>query len=410
MLPSGATFPYDASGLNEDGTTAILLVAPSLTAELSGTEIALGDSFTVRGTAKGPRCVEILTVSPKGPSGNGLRAVPGIGFPWPWDAPYTGCTYDRTAVSEADYTFSKKLDVRDTADTGSYLVAVLNPGIDGQYGANLGTNLQDALNNGYGNISTKTQEQVLSILVDMTTTAGSDDLMRIDNITIGIPYVTLDSIPDVQVGEPLEVTGSTNREEGLPLVITVKGPVELPPVIVAVENSKFRATLDTTGIPPGTYTVTADDGDGHTDTTTVTVIKGKISVSIATDKVEYSPGDVMNTSIHLLNPTGETQNLLFKWYLGIPDYNFWTKIMETEVNLPADSELTFAIPIPVGDWGTESFCGYHIASLTNTTTKKVVGVDSAAWIYMPCAVSESKTAAEVEKEIKEIVKGVELPG
>ena len=63
--------------------------------------------------------------------------------------------------------------------------------------------------------------------------------------------------------------------------------------------------------------------------------------------------------------------------------DLWAEMAAMPVNLPAGYDHTFAIPIPVGNLGTESFCGCHIVSLTDTTTRKVVSVDSAAWIYKP---------------------------
>ena len=53
-----------------DGSAAILLTAPSLTAELSTDEIALGDDFTINGTAKGSRSVDIVIVAPNGSGGS----------------------------------------------------------------------------------------------------------------------------------------------------------------------------------------------------------------------------------------------------------------------------------------------------------------------------------------------------
>ena len=128
---------------------------------------------------------------------------------------------------------------------------------------------------------------------------------------------------------------------------------------------------------------------------------------IFTDKVEYSPGEIMQTVIHLRNPTDN--NVLFKWYLGIPEYDLWAEMTAIPITLPAGYDQTVTVPIPVGNWGRESFCGCHAVSLTDTTTKKVVSVDSAAWIYMPGAVSESKTAAEIAKEITKEIGRVELP-
>lgn len=85
-------------------------------------------------------------------------------------------------------------------------------------------------------------------------------------------YVRLDTIAVVGVGEPLVVTGTTNRKEEFPIVISVKGPMELTPQTVKVEKGTFNAMFDTTGAMGGMYTVKVDDGDGHTDETTVEIV------------------------------------------------------------------------------------------------------------------------------------------
>jgi hypothetical protein len=108
-------------------------------------------------------------------------------------------------------------------------------------------------------------------------------------------------------------------------------------------------------------------------------------VSISTDKKEYSPGDMITTTIHLSNPTGNAQNMLFKWYFGIPDHNSWTRIEQKMVNLSANYDQTSMISIPVGDMGNECFCGCYVISLTNPTTKKVVSTGSTTWVYTPSA-------------------------
>ena len=318
QLPAGAVLPYDVSNwpVSAEGATKIFLVPQSLTAELSNSEVALGDSFTVSGTAKGPRFVEILTVAPKGPGGEGLGA--GIAWwviPFYYNVDYPGCTYDTTVVLETDNTYSKKLDVRDTADTGTYLVVVLSRGIDGQYGDNQGNDLEEAICNYAGDISTKTQEQVLSILKGLTARPGSDDLMRILRIKVGwTETLTLNPIADVVVGNPLEVTGETSRKDGSIIWITVKRPYyEIVPQAAIVKDNKFSATFDTTGAQLGTYTVKADDGYGYTDTTTFNLVKEKISFSISTDKPEYSSGDTMYTTIRLSNPTKNDKKVLLEW-------------------------------------------------------------------------------------------------
>jgi hypothetical protein len=61
----------------------------------------------------------------------------------------------------------------------------------------------------------------------------------------------------------LVVRGTSNRQQGYPIVVTCKGPVELEPQVVSIANDTFEATFDTTDAVTGEYTVKADDGDGH---------------------------------------------------------------------------------------------------------------------------------------------------
>ena len=252
--------PYTIKADDGDGHTdevAVRLTIPELIAELSPTVVALEDDFTISGSATGSDSVNILAVAPKGSYGSSI------------DGTGTGI-YDATAsVSEVDWTFSKKIDVGWDVDTGWYLVAVLSPGLDSVYnGLPSGTGVSDfmtQLQNKY-NLAAKTQEQILSIIQDATVDApGSDDHLWIDYIKVEYPFVRLDPIADVVLGEPLVVTGTTNREEGFSIVVTCKGPVELSPQTVKVENGAFNVAFDTTDAVVGTYTVKADDGDGHTD-------------------------------------------------------------------------------------------------------------------------------------------------
>ena len=180
---------------------------------------------------------------------------------------------------------------------------------------------------------------------------------------------------------------------------------------IATIPSDGTLTAVITSITPGAVTVTAFVTADPTvrDTIDVRFKELQTTVEVSTDKEEYSPRDVMAMSIHLSNPTADTQKLLFKWYIGIPEYDLWAEMTAKPVNLPPGYDQMVTVTIPVGHWGTESFCGCHIVSLTDTTTKKVVSVDSTAWIYIPSAISKSKTSAEIAKEIKKGVEGVELP-
>ena len=264
--PDGTTYPAPIPPV--DGDTAVLLVEPGLTAEVGVETVAQEDSFYVKGTAKGARSVDVITVSPKGASGKGIDPS-SVTTPYA----YPGLTRNNPSISEIDDSFSQRIVVDENANTGTYLVAVLYKGRDGHFGTSTKDTIIPALVEEYGSLTGKTQEQVLAMLVDITTTAGSDDLIWLGKIKVEGAKVTLDTIADVAIGEPLAVAGTTNREDGHIILITVKGPVEITPKTVSVENGTFSATFDTTEAVVGTYTVMADDGDGHTDTVDVEILE-----------------------------------------------------------------------------------------------------------------------------------------
>ncbi|MCK4332224.1 MAG: PGF-CTERM sorting domain-containing protein [Thermoplasmatales archaeon] len=91
--------------------------------------------------------------------------------------------------------------------------------------------------------------------------------------TPATPYIMINPVSSVVVGEELNLGGITNLADGTPIVITLKGPVEIPPKTVYVGKGAFKAMLDTTGATPGTYTVKADDEDGHTDEAIMDILK-----------------------------------------------------------------------------------------------------------------------------------------
>jgi hypothetical protein len=245
-----------------DGEDAILLTKPTLTAELSVPVVVLEDDFTVFGTAKGQTEVTILCVPPKGGGGKSLL-----------DKGEKGLSPRKASVSMMDYTFSKKMTVQEDATQGYYDIYVMSAGMDGEWGTTGEANLEAALNvrKGIpslteGVITTKTKADINDILVyDFVMIPRSDDLMAELRLKVETAYVKLDPVADVIAGEPLVVTGKSNRQEGYVIVVTCKGPVELAPKTVKVENDTFGATFDTTGALTGEYTVKADDGNGHVD-------------------------------------------------------------------------------------------------------------------------------------------------
>jgi hypothetical protein len=267
-VPTGAASTTDEPTRTSDGDTAILLTTPDLTAEFVSATVALEDDFTVEGKAPGSRQVTILCVGPKGGGGKSLL-----------DSGEKGVAETKASVSTSDYTFSKKMTVQEDATTGYYDIYVLSYGMDGEWDMTGKSNLVEALDVRYripsltsGIIHTKSQEEIYAILDDMVHCAGSDDLMWLGKLRVETAFVKLDPITDVGIGEPLVVTGESNRKDGYPLVVTCKGPVELDPQTVKLENGTFSVTFDTTGAKEGQYLVKADDGDGHTDEATVEML------------------------------------------------------------------------------------------------------------------------------------------
>jgi hypothetical protein len=247
-----------------DGEDAILLSKPTLTAELSVPAVALEDDFSVIGTAKGQTEVTMLSVPPRGGGGKSLL-----------DKGQKGLSPRKASVTMTDGTFSKKMTVQEDADSGVYYIIVLSSGMDGVWGMTGQYDLEAALDQKYhiscltcegsSNICTKTQDQVVAILEDLTQTPGSDDLMQILTLKVGdIDSLTLNPIADVVVGYPLVVTGETSRKGGSIIWITVKKLYdEIVPQAAIAKDNAFSATFDTIGAPPGTYTVKANDGYGE---------------------------------------------------------------------------------------------------------------------------------------------------
>ena len=98
--------------------------------------------------------------------------------------------------------------------------------------------------------------------------------MRILTLKVGdIDSLTLNPITDVVVGDPLVVRGETSRKDGSIIWLTVKKLYyEVVPQAAIAKDNTFSATFDTTGAPPGTYTVNANDGYGYTTSTSVNII------------------------------------------------------------------------------------------------------------------------------------------
>jgi hypothetical protein len=142
---------------------------------------------------------------------------------------------------------------------GYYDIYALHPGIDGVWGTSVEEDLETVLRAHFDRPILATdsiQDEVNEILESLINDPYSDDLMALLNIRLEEPYVELDPIEDVLIGEPLVVSGITNREEGCTIVLTCRGAkAELCPATTQVENGMFEAVFDTIDAVPGEYTV-----------------------------------------------------------------------------------------------------------------------------------------------------------
>ena len=252
----------------EDGKTTIKLVKPGLTAEQVRNVVAEGDNYEIKGTATGVDDVDYILIGPKGYRGGGYAAT-------------TGLIIDSASVTDNEF-HEDDIEMTEGLDTGIWIAMILAPGRDGKYGRSSveAGELKNKLktNELAGSMAGKDQDQVVAMIKDCTIDAtGSDDLLQTFTFKVESPYVRLNPVATVGVGEPLNISGVTNREPDTTITIsTFAGPMDLPVAIVDVEwptadEGVFNATIDTTDAVPGTYTLEADDGDGHTDTVTVEI-------------------------------------------------------------------------------------------------------------------------------------------
>ena len=255
------------AGEKEEGSTTIRLVAPGLTAEQPRNVVAETDDYEIKGTATGVDDVDIVLVGPKGYRAGGFGVANGLLI---------------TSASVTDNEFSEEITMGGAGfDTGLWTVLVLSPGRDTTYGdlgvAATAGNLDAAT--GAAMFAGKTTTQIIALLKSRTVdVADSDDILKSFTFKVESGRVDLDPVAAVKVGDPLNITGTTNRESGTMITISrFAGPSDLPAALAKVEwptgdTGVFTATIDTTGAAVGTYTILADDGDGNTDTIDVEIL------------------------------------------------------------------------------------------------------------------------------------------
>jgi len=255
--------PANYAGEDPDGKTVVRLIEPGLSATQPRTVVAEDDDYTFEGTATGVDDVDYVLVGPKGWKSG-------------YDIPSVLAGFDMGSTSVSDDEFDEDITMTDGLDTGVWVAVVMSPGRDGFYEVPGEVGAGSLTWGDLGVSKGKSQTQIMEIIEDVITRAGSDDIMKTLSFKVESGYVRLNPVEDVGIGEPLEITGTTNREPDTSITIsTFAGPTDLLALCevewTTADKGTFSATIDTSDAVEGTYTLEADDGDGNTDTVTVNI-------------------------------------------------------------------------------------------------------------------------------------------
>jgi hypothetical protein len=161
---------------------------------------------------------------------------------------------------------------------------------------------------------------------------------------------------------------------------------------------------------PGTYNlcVNATDIHGNSNTSvsiTLSVISSQATISITTDKFEYSPSDTMTITIDIANPTEDS--VTFQWYWGVPQYSSWVPIARA-VPIPAGYNDTVDFSFTMPYLGSKHFGNVFYVQLLDASGE-VLDTDAKCWTYTPGEEEMPARKVGIAKEIKKIIRGVELP-
>ncbi|OYT65187.1 hypothetical protein B6V00_04815, partial [ANME-1 cluster archaeon ex4572_4] len=123
------------------------------------------------------------------------------------------------------------------------------------------------------------------------------------------------------------------------------------------------------------------------------------TTSISTDKTSYSPGETMNISLNLTNPTETDQEVLFSLCFGMQEHNYSNyttqPVIFMPLNLPAGCDFSLPIQLFVGNWGETGFDAVWLVNLSDPVTHEIISSDTAEWSYAPVPPA---TAAAVSSE------------
>lgn len=230
-------------GVDASATIFLLLPAFCMTAPKN---IAKGDDVVISGNATGTDHVYVIVINYKGEvmfPANGIART--------------------TPVEEGEW--AENLG---ELDSGTYAVISMHEGKDG---------ITDAINDddkwAIGDKG-KTLEQRVAILEDALCSAGSDDLFELAYFSVSIPKVRLAVSGTVEIGTAISVNAETNIKSGEKAFVSLSfNSSVLKKISVLVENGSVNASINTSGLQPGTYNVAVDVRGRASDENTVILVE-----------------------------------------------------------------------------------------------------------------------------------------
>ena len=194
---------------------------------------------------------------------------------------------------------------------------------------------------------------------------------------------------------------------------TVKLYVDGAEITASATVSASQVTYTpTTALADGKHTaaVSVKDRAGNhaLETWNFTIVATQPTALISLEKTEteYSPGETMNLTLRVLNPTETPRDLYLLWYLNLD--GGWTPVTTIPVTLSPGFDEEYFVPYTVQNWGASSLAGLWLVALLDAKTGALLNYDYVAWTYVPAKTSaegssETENASEIAAGLKRAI-------